>query len=67
MAAFAEASRWWSYRLTHDQRLAWARYAAAHPLMVPCRGYRYLSGQQLFVRVNAPRIFNGQPVQLFPS
>lgn len=66
MAAFAEASRIWSYRLSDAQRIAWARYATAHPLMVPCRGYRYLSGQGYFSHVNVPRILAGQSVRYWP-
>lgn len=67
MAAFSEASRWWSYRLTDAQRLAWTTYARNNPLHVPCRGYIYLSGQQYFVRMNVPRLLAGQPVLLFPA
>jgi hypothetical protein len=67
MACFSEISKLWSYRLTDTQRLAWIRYAAAHPLTIPCRGTRYLTGQQYFSRVNMPLCLAGSPLHYLPQ
>ena len=65
-ATFAAVSKRWP-TLTEPQRAAWIA-VAAHILSRPRLGRGPLTGCQLFVKVNVPRVHRGQPqVDLPPA
>lgn len=59
--AVADLVNLWQGTLTQVQRDAWDSYAAAVPLMGPLGSPRTVSGLNMYVRANVPRIQSGEP------
>lgn len=56
----------YTFTLTDAERAAWRTFAATYPVINKLGNSTFLSAQQIFSKLNAPVLFNGNPLATTP-